>query len=141
MPLQAISPPSNNLFRSKYSRKMYIQRFFIHTPLFLSLSKTGLLPANIILHGICIPIPSPLFTAFPVISTVAEFNVSVRRKHNTQTPIINYPGFFEPPIFELFCRSLGGSKNGGCTVFFAFCKIKFHSPSFILIFIGVCFDE
>ena len=57
------------------------------TPLFLSLSKTGLLPANIILHGICIPIPLPLFTAFPVISTVAEVIVSVRRKQNTQTPI------------------------------------------------------
>ena len=46
------------------------------------MSKTGLLPANIILHGTCIPIPLPLFTAFPVISTVAELIVSVRRKKN-----------------------------------------------------------
>ena len=52
-----------------------------------NLSKTALRPVNLILHGICIPIPLPLFTAFPVISTVAEFIVSVRRKQNTQTPI------------------------------------------------------
>ena len=69
---------------------LYDQRFFTHTPLFLSLSKTGLLPANIILHGICIPIPLPLFTTFPVIPTVAEFIVSVRRKQE-----IRKPRFFE----------------------------------------------
>ena len=101
---------------------MYIQRFFIHTPLFLSLSQTGLLPANIILHGICIPIP--LFTAFPVISTVAEFIVSVRRKQNIyanpdfSNKFINYPGFFElrffePPIFRTILSVPWGFEKSG----------------------------
>ena len=52
-----------------------------------NLSKTALRPVNLILHGTCIPMPLPSLMGFPVISTVAEFIVSVRRKQNMQTLI------------------------------------------------------